>query len=473
MSSVKGHPPADVQSLELKAESLVVTKRLVEGETIRVSTLTREVDQKIDEALVHDLVEVERVAIGRVVETRPDIREENGVTIVPVVEEVLVVERRLVLKEEVRITRKRVEVRQVETAMLRRQEAVVTRSAPGEVPAGASSFEYPPTATSMQGAQPMEHETIVAIYDTSAHAQLAVSELEAAGVPSSGITQHAKDGSTTGMSRSSAPVHEKGFWASLFGGEPDHDTAVYGHSIDDGAIVVTVKVAEDRYDEAAAILEKHHPIDVDERSEHYGLGGATAATPTGYVGHAGMTEPALGSDGGKVEPAYDATEAGAIGASGLTPQPALGSNHAATGHAEANAVESGAGDTMQLAEEFLQVGKRAIRGGTTRIRRYSVEKPVEETVSLHNERVVLDRRPVTDGRVLANADFTDKTISMTGMQEEAVVSKNARVVEEIALHKEAGDRVETVRDTLRKDEVEVVEEPLVETGRTAPVDRKV
>ena len=66
-------------------------------------------------------------------------------------------------------------------------------------------------------------------------------------------------------------MHEKGFWASLFGGEPDHDTAVYGRSIDSGATVVTVKVPADRYDEAATILEKHNPVDIDERSTQYGL----------------------------------------------------------------------------------------------------------------------------------------------------------------------------------------------------------
>ncbi len=140
-------------------------------------------------------------------------------------------------------------------------------------------------------------------------------------------------------------------------------------------------------------------------------------------------------------------------------------------------VEGAKGDTLQLAEEFLNVGKRAVRGGTTRIRRYTVEKPVEENVTLHNERVVLDRRPVTDGRVLANADFTDKTISMTEMNEEAVVSKTARVVEEIGLHKEASDRVETVRDTLRKDDVEVEQVPtterFAENDRTTPVERKI
>ena len=481
MSSAFGTQPRDEALLELKAEELVVAKRKVTGTTVLVSTVTRSIEHEVDEALTHEHVDVERVAIGRFIETVPQVREEDGVTIVPVVEEVVVVERRLFLKEEVRITRKRVEARHVETTVLRRQEVVVTRSAPGEMPAGARSSDYQQPQTTIRGTYTMEHETIVAIYETAAHAQAAVRDLEAANVPASDISQHAKTGSMTGASHSTAPVHEKGFWASLFGGEPDHDTSVYGHSINDGATVVSVKVAADRYDEAAAILEKHDPIDVDERSERYGLGNTTAATPGGYVGHAGMTDPAIGSHDSKVEPAHGATEAGAIGASGLTPEPVMATGSTSLGAKAEGMVERAKGDTLQLAEEFLNVGKRAVRGGTTRIRRYTVEKPVEENVSLHRERIVLDRRPVTDGRVLANADFTDKTISMTETNEEAIVSKTARVVEEIGLHKEAGDRVETVRDTLRKDDVEVEQVPTterlgterLEPAHANPVDPKI
>ena len=78
-------------------------------------------------------------------------------------------------------------------------------------------------------------------------------------------------------------------------------------------------------------------------------------------------------------------------------------------------------DAIELAEETLSVGKRAVSGGTTRIRRYVVETPIEKQVTLHSEQVTLERRPVTDARPVSDADFTDKAIEMTETSEEAVV----------------------------------------------------
>jgi uncharacterized protein (TIGR02271 family) len=125
---------------------------------------------------------------------------------------------------------------------------------------------------------------------------------------------------------------------------------------------------------------------------------------------------------------------------------------------------------MQLAEESLAVGKRAVAGATTRVRRFVVETPVQEKVSLRDETVTLQRRPVTDSPA-DTADFTDKVLEMTETSEEAVVSKTARVVEEVSLRKDVTDRVETVSDTLRRDEVEIEKVPgSTTTARTtAPV----
>jgi uncharacterized protein (TIGR02271 family) len=108
-------------------EELSVAKHVVETARVRVSKVTHSHEQLVDEMLQHQKVEVERVPIDRPIEAMPSIRHEGDVTIVPVVEEVLKVERRLVLKEEVRIRQIQQGERHQETVTLRSQEALVTR----------------------------------------------------------------------------------------------------------------------------------------------------------------------------------------------------------------------------------------------------------------------------------------------------------------------------------------------------------
>ena len=132
------------------------------------------------------------------------------------------------------------------------------------------------------------------------------------------------------------------------------------------------------------------------------------------------------------------------------------------GHARTGTVRTGAandeGGTIQLSEETLAIGKRAVNRGTTRIRRFVVETPVEEQVRLRDERVSIERHAVTDGRAVADADWSDKTIEMTESTEEAVISKTARIKEEISLRKEVTERTETIRDTVRREDVEIVKD---------------
>ena len=94
---------------------------------MQVSTVTREHERFVDEMLNHERVEIERVPIGRPVDAIPPVRQEGDTTIMSVVEETIVVERRLILKEEVRIRRLRASERHQETVVLRKQEAVITR----------------------------------------------------------------------------------------------------------------------------------------------------------------------------------------------------------------------------------------------------------------------------------------------------------------------------------------------------------
>jgi len=117
--------------LPLHKEEIAISRRRVETGNIQVATVTHNRQAQVDEALTHERVEVERVPIDRVIETVPPVREEGDTTIIPVVEEVVVVERRLVLKEEVRVRRVRVTTRHQETVQLREQEAVITRTQNG------------------------------------------------------------------------------------------------------------------------------------------------------------------------------------------------------------------------------------------------------------------------------------------------------------------------------------------------------
>ena len=251
----------------------------------------------------------------------------------------------------------------------------------------------------------MTNETIVAVYDNAEHAEAAVRDLLAANVPSDAISRHAGAHSTnadasSATSTSTNPSQKQGFWSGVFGGEPDHDTSVYDRSIESGSTVVTVNTPQQHVEAVNVILERHGAIDIDERAMAYG------STP-------------------------------------------------ATMPAERSSAAASEGNTMQLAEEQLVVGKRLVNRGNTRVRRFVVETPVEQQVSLREETISVQRRPVTDGRTNLDGAFTDKTVEMTETGEEAVIGKTARVYEEVGVRKQASEHVETVRDTVRREDVEV------------------
>ena len=120
-------PKTGEPGLRLHAEDVTVSRRTVAGDTVRLGTVTRERDHHIDESLAHVRVEVERVLIGRPISAVPPIREEGDATILSVVEEIIVIERRLILKEEVHIRRVHVAERHQETVVVREQSVEISR----------------------------------------------------------------------------------------------------------------------------------------------------------------------------------------------------------------------------------------------------------------------------------------------------------------------------------------------------------
>src|SRR3954447_12328913 len=123
--------------------------------------------------------------------------------------------------------------------------------------------------------------------------------------------------------------------------------------------------------------------------------------------------------------------------------------------------ERGAGreGSVRVVEEELSVGKREVATGGVRVTSRVVERPVQRTVHLREEHVEAERKRAD--RVLspeeAEAAFRDRTVEVTGTAEEAEVRKTAREVGEVSLGKRVEERTETVRDKVRRTEVEVEE----------------
>jgi stress response protein YsnF len=113
--------------IPLVEERLVTSKREVETGRVRVRTLVEENETLVRETLRHATVEVERVPIEREVDEIPPVREENGVTIIPVVREVLVVQKKLILAEEVHLRRLTQIEEHAQPVLLKTQRAVIER----------------------------------------------------------------------------------------------------------------------------------------------------------------------------------------------------------------------------------------------------------------------------------------------------------------------------------------------------------
>ena len=201
-----------------------------------------------------------------------------------------------------------------------------------------------------------------------------------------------------------------------------HDEAVtYQRAVQQGHYIVSAEVDEDHVNQVAEIMR--HPeqgVDIDAYETDY------RATPDYETDYAAYNERAAGYG-------Y------------------------ATDTAAGTTMNEGE-ETVQLAEERIAVGKRDVDRGTTHVRTYVQEVPVEERVRLRDEHVSVERRAATGAAVTgaaADALFQERDIAVTEHDEEAVVAKEAVVTEEVVVRKDVEERDEVVRDTVRKTEVDV------------------
>ena len=118
-------------------------------------------------------------------------------------------------------------------------------------------------------------------------------------------------------------------------------------------------------------------------------------------------------------------------------------------------LRTGGEQVVPIVEEQLRIGKRAVSQGGVRIYSRVTERPVEEEVRLREEHVHVERRPV-DRPIPAGTDaFRERSFEVDEIREEPVVAKEARVIEEVVVTKDVQDRSATVRDTVRRTDVDV------------------
>lgn len=119
--------PGEEVRIPVLREEAVIGTREVERGGVRVHKTVDEREEVVQQPTFHEDVDVERIPIGRVVDAAPEVREEGDTLIIPVMEEMLVVEKRLVLKEELRITRRRTTQTEEARVVLRQENVQIER----------------------------------------------------------------------------------------------------------------------------------------------------------------------------------------------------------------------------------------------------------------------------------------------------------------------------------------------------------
>jgi len=231
-------------------------------------------------------------------------------------------------------------------------------------------------------------------------------------------------------------------------GIPEESAHVYAESVHRGNVLVVAQVEDNRVDEATRIMQRSGLVDIEREAEGWRSSGwkgfdATPITETRTDTRTVTNRPVANTTINN--PATDKRV-----------------NTATTNRTVANNPND---ETIQVVEENLQVGKRAVETGGVRVTSSVREVPVEEEVRLRQEHVEVERRPVN--RPATDADlnaFKEGTIEVRETQEQAVIGKEARVVEEVRVRKGVDERIEKVSDTVRRTEVEV--EPIAGSSRT-------
>lgn len=257
----------------------------------------------------------------------------------------------------------------------------------------------------------MKNDKIVAFYSTKDQAERARDELIDAGFDRDDCRIFTGEGPSVWQDMKEA-----------FGFADEEDRYLYVEAARRGGVALLVDFDDEdspSSQTALRILQKHGPMDL--------TGQAVEWRKQGWAGY------------------QKTTEQGAVAAQATT-----------TGHTTAHTTHREGEQVLPVVEERLAVGKRAVeRGGGVRVYTKVTERPVQEQVNLRQERVTVERRPADRPAGAGDEAFREKTVEVTERREEPVVSKQARVIEEVVVGKHVENRTETVRDTVRRTDVEI------------------
>lgn len=230
---------------------------------------------------------------------------------------------------------------------------------------------------------------------------------------------------------------------------PRPDVEIYLAGVRDGGTIVTANVGDSAVARAASILGSFDMVNISKRAAQL-----AAKVPAAAAAAIGTVGPA--ATGAAAKAATTAARAATVPVDLPKQTPAM----ATRPPAEIALTDAARNDNvLEVIEEDLAVGKQQVERGRMRIYNVVTEHEVAKNVSLKDETIRVQRRPVSRAVAIDPNIFKPRSFEMVEMDEIAQVKKTARVVEEVALGKDVIDKVETIKETLRRQDVQVEEIP--------------
>lgn len=197
----------------------------------------------------------------------------------------------------------------------------------------------------------------------------------------------------------------------------------YAEGVRRGAVLLVADTNDEDADRIADLLDSRGSIDLDSSSERW--------RSAGWSGYRDDAQP-LGEDERRAElSSFERDNLDREGREGLE------------------------GESLDVIEEDVAVGKREVSRGGVRVRAFVTERPIREALELREEHINVTREPADEPLTATDSTFTEQEFEVTATGEEPVIEKRTRVVERVRVDKDVDTHTEQIEATERKRDVEV------------------